>query len=386
MAYACPLCNNRKGLYVIYTSDNLPLFQNVTCATYKLAINAKRADIALSHCPKCSLVFNSKFKHQSMVYDEMYDNEQSLSAHFSDYIDNLISRLHTDFGVRRKRILEIGCGKGAFLKRICEATESIGFGFDRTYDGKIVSKNVVFKPEYFKKQKKPFDADVIILRHVLEHIDTPFAFLKQITENVDKSKKPMFMIEVPDFEWIIKNRTFWDICYEHCNYFTKHSLHELAKALNLRVDVLFNTFGGQYMVLIATLGAPEVRKNSYPKLMDETLLGISGLFSQRFEEIRRLINAAPPGKEFAVWGASTKGTVLLASLDKKTLDRIKFAIDINKSKQDRYLAVSGKRIRSPDFLKRIPTVSSVIIMNPNYTSEIAKILKDIQKPFDVYNA
>lgn len=332
------------------------------------------------------MVFNSLFDKNLMDYCENYDNEQSNSECFLGYIDSLIEMYEKNERLKHKTILEIGCGKGAFLKRICERTNSKGFGFDSTYDGNIKSDNVIYESGYFGKQDKKFKADFIFLRHVLEHIDNPFRFLFEIIDNIDNSHKSKIIIEVPDFDWIVKNKAFWDIYYEHCNYFTKYSLQNLANSLGLKVDNIFNTFNGQYMVLIATTDSsktPVVQEK--PSIPEDLLNRFSNniLFIKR-QNITDTINQTSSGEYFIVWGGAPKGIIFLITLDSKTREKIKFVVDINKEKQGRYTAITGKIIKSPDALKKETSVKNVIIMNPNYEGEILEILKKMNRKFNVY--
>ncbi|REN21137.1 methyltransferase domain-containing protein, partial [Mycobacterium tuberculosis] len=60
-------------------------------------------------------------------------------------------------------------------------------------------------------------ADTIVLRHVLEHIPQPFEFLKEIADANGGQGK--IYIEVPCFDWICRHGAWFDIFYEHVNYF-----------------------------------------------------------------------------------------------------------------------------------------------------------------------
>jgi len=385
MTIKCPVCSNNEDFFTFYKVKDLPVFQNVTYSSYEEAVNCRKGDLALTFCPKCSMVFNYLFNPVLMSYSENYDNEQSISDYFSDYIDSLIDIYEKDWGLKNKTILEIGCGKGAFLKRICEKTGSKGFGFDSTYDGSIKSNNVIFKPEYFEKQSTPFKADFIILRHVLEHINQPFNFLKEILENIDNSHKPKIIIEVPDFEWIIKNKAFWDIYYEHCNYFTKHTMQNLAELLGLKIVALFNTFNGQYMVLIATISYSEISDvKENPSISNDLLNKFSKNILSKKQEIVVSINQSSQEEYFVIWGGASKGIIFLITLDDKVRKKIKFVVDINKNKQGKYTAITGKQIKPPDAIKKENSVKNIIIMNPNYEGEILEILKSINREFIIH--
>lgn len=382
---ACPSCSNEDGLFTFYNVKNIPLFQNIVYTSYEEAVNCKKADLELTCCPKCSMVFNALFNIDLIDYSEDYDNEQSISNYFLDYLDSLIGILQDDWELRNKKILEIGCGKGAFLKRICEKTNSEGFGFDSTYDGNIKSDNVTFKSYYFEKQDTPRRVDFIILRHVLEHIDQPFNLLEEILGNIDGSQKPKIIIEVPDFDWIIRNKAFWDIYYEHCNYFTKCSLQNLVGSLGLKIDAVFNTFNDQYIVLIATIGSHKTSSVKEKSSQSKDLLdAFSSDISLKKQDIVDTINRSPSDEYFVVWGGASKGVIFLAALDDETRKKIKFVVDVNKNKQGKYTAISGKLIKNPEALKKENSVKDIIIMNPNYEEEILEILRKMNKKFIIH--
>lgn len=85
-----------------------------------------------------------------------------------------------------------------------------------------------------------------------------------------------------------------------------------------------------------------------------------------------------------VGGGASKGVIFLITLDNKRREKIKFVVDINKNKQGRYTAVTGKIIKSPDALKEENSVKNIIIMNPNYEEEILETLKKIDREFNIY--
>ncbi len=74
---------------------------------------------------------------------------------------------------------------------------------------------------------------------------------------------------------------------------------------------------------------------------------------------------------FVLWGMSGKG-VILASLLPEGL--VSGGIDMNRAKQGRYAAASGLRIHSPEWLTGVGG-STVLVMNPNYATEIGNLVK-----------
>ena len=67
---------------LLYSVDNLPLFQNRLYKTKKEALNCKMGQIELVQNTETGLIYNSKFDEKIMIYDKFYDNEQSNSEVF----------------------------------------------------------------------------------------------------------------------------------------------------------------------------------------------------------------------------------------------------------------------------------------------------------------
>ena len=79
--------------------------------------------------------------------------------------------------------------------------------------------------------------------------------------------------------------------------------------------------------------------------------------------------------EVVIWGAAAKGVVFAAKAPSIIRSKIKFAIDINPSKQDCYMPASGIQVLEPSMgLSRLNPSSLIVIMNPNYEQEIKQSL------------
>jgi hypothetical protein len=84
-----------------------------------------------------------------------------------------------------------------------------------------------------------------------------------------------------------------------------------------------------------------------------------------------------------IWGAASKG-VIYSIFAKKNNVEITCAIDINPSKQGKFLPVSGIPIVSPEYaLSSFPVGTHVVVMNPNYTNEVEKLTNGKFKLFNI---
>lgn len=346
----CPLCQ-KQTVSIVYEVQNIPIFQNKIYETVDAARNAQTANVSLALCQNCGFVFNSDFDMSLMNYDIHYQNEQAHSPYFQEYLNDIIN-LFKKKSLHEKAIIEIGCGKGYFLESLQKHNFNIT-GFDPAYEG----NNVCIVKDYFSEQYSHLNGDVIIMRHILEHIQNPLDFLHKIAKSVNY--KGMIFIEVPNFEWIIQKGAFWDIFYEHCNYFTFESLGSLFN--ELEQGYLFNQ---QYMYLFANLS--DLRTQAKPSKksfeINESIIS----FNKKLAHYRQLIQRR---QHILVWGGGAKGSTFVNLTDPDN-EHISYVIDINPKKQNKYIGKTAHKIVSPDIINELKECGGIFIMNENYQQEI----------------
>ena len=87
-----------------------------------------------------------------------------------------------------------------------------------------------------------------LLRHVLEHIQDPVSFLAEIA---NANQGGQIYIEVPCFDWILEHKAWFDLFYEHVNYFRLDDLRRMFGT----VHEAGHLFGGQYLYVVADLAS-----------------------------------------------------------------------------------------------------------------------------------
>lgn len=341
---------------LIFLQRGLPVFQNKVYGTAEAALAAVRGDVELRQCAASGLVFNERFDPALLDYDKDYQNEQACSPAFQRHLDQVRALLIRHFGLKRKGI-EIGCGKGHFFEMLCKAGADVT-GYDPAYEG----DNPRIARTYFGHgvgvmQTPP---DYIVLRHVLEHILSPWDFLEQLAAQCGDRTK--IYIEVPCFDWIVRQNAFYDVFYEHVNYFT----HEVLNASFSCVHESGNFFGGQYLYLVADLGSfsrpVQFRGKRFSRLRMEEYL--SSLLQHRRQNTGRAL----------IWGAGAKGTTFANLLLAHGAD-IDAIVDINPAKQDKFAGGSGLPILSPASAAQRLQGADVFVMNPVYFDEILAMVE-----------
>jgi hypothetical protein len=375
----CPSCFSSQ-INTFYIQPKIPVINNIIYKSKKEALSALKADVVLAECTNCAFIFNKVFCESLLNYNSKYNNSRIDSPYYNCYVDSFIELLTSKLDLKNKKLLEIGCGQGEFLVELCKRLRVKGFGFDPAYQGKKYVVNVSFIADYFSSKYKNIAADVCIMRCLLEHIEIPVSFLRMIINNVIFSNDSIFIIEVPDFQWIIKEGSYWDITYEHCNYFIKRSLHVLFSNLNMDVIEIIPTFGGQYLTIIASY--KRKHKHLSPiKNNNKSAVQFIKAVKVKKNKIKNML--VKMDGSFVIWGAGGKGVIFLNTLPKATQLRVPFIIDINKDKENTYCPGTGHIIRQPSILNTIK-VNNILIMNSNYYNEIRDLLKSFNRKFNLF--
>lgn len=326
----------------------IPVYQNRIFETREDAVACPRGDLMLVQDDATGLIFNSAFDAQLIEYSDDYQNEQAHSETFRTHLEQAYAVIQRNLAGRA--LAEVGCGKGFFL----ELLRSRGFsavGVDPAYQGD--------RPYVIKR---PFDrslgvkADAIVLRHVLEHIPGPLGFLQELAES---NGGGYIYIEVPCFDWICRRRAWFDLFYEHVNYFRLADLRRMFG----RVADAGRLFGDQYLFVVADLATLRKPQSMLPG--DEVRFPAD--FFSGIEACARLSDS---GRRHVVWGAGAKGVMFSAHVLKNG-GHIDFAIDINPAKHDKFLAASGIPVLDPERgIQKLAAGDTIFIMNSVYAHEI----------------
>lgn len=332
----------------LYRQTGLPIFQNRMYDSAQAGRDCPKGDMRLVEDMETGLVRNAAFDPSLMDYDAAYQNEQGTSRKFQQHLDEVAGLIEAKMG--RTNLVEVGCGKGLFLELMLARGAEV-VGYDPTYEG----NNPSVRREYFSEDLG-IRGDGLILRHVLEHIDDPVTFLRRLA--AANGGQGLIYIEVPCFDWICDHRAWFDIFYEHVNYFRLSDFQRIFGRL-VHAD---RGFGGQYLRIIgdlATLRDP--KRDPFDPVR----------FPSDFtERLNAEAEADRDGGPCIVWGGASKGVIfsLLRERAGFPVDRV---IDINPAKQGRFLPATGLEVLSPaKGLAGLPRGSVIHVMNPNYLDEI----------------
>ena len=372
---SCLVCGG-ASLEPLISIRDVPTLCNRLCASEAEAANAPRGDISLIYCLDCGHVVNSAFDQARVNYDGRFENSLSFSPRYRQYADATAQRVINRYGLNGKRIVEIGCGSGDFLRLLC-GPGNRGEGYDPSQPN---SRSTAGRGS-FEITGRSFavedalGADFVCCRHVLEHLAEPMDLLRQLNESMANRADAVVFFEVPNGLFTLDRLGIWDIIHEHVSYFMPSSLVRAFQGAGFSVFSAESAFDDQYLWVEACVDGQAVAASTLPKRPPDTLYSsFSARFGERIELWRQRIDQLrSDGRQVVIWGGGAKGVMFLNLLRVPAGAGIDWVVDINPRKQGHFVPLMGQRIVPPDCLLKDPP-DLVIVMNPEYEREVRSMI------------
>jgi SAM-dependent methyltransferase len=360
----CPVCGSGRLVETV-RRERLPAMQNYVHRTRESALSAAEGSLVLAVCRTCGFAWNSAFDPGLLSYDDNYDNAVP-SAVMREYYGEIAAYLVERYDPGAGLVLDVGCGDGTFLRTFLDlAPAAHGLGVDPALPASAAEGRLELVKDAFSPDLVDETPALVVSRHVLEHIAQPVEFLRLVSA----AHAPGFF-EVPDLEWIVEHHTFWDFCYEHCNYFTAASFSRLLAEAGFEPVRSRTAFGDQYLWLEARPGDAPGRDEG--EEVAERLLGYADEESARIAAVHELLERNRDGERATVvWGMATKG-VMFVLLTDPDASRVDACVDVNPNKQGCYVPLTGHPIEAPETLRSLERPLTVLVMNENYRAEIER--------------
>ena len=367
MRKTCIVCNCNllpKPLYVCKNmpakSQDLPTDENVS--------SDQPVDFNLCQCSGCGLV-------QFDCDPVPYYLDSTRAGERSDVLIKMrqqqFSHLIETYGLKGKKIIEIGAGKGGFLRTLKEMTEyNISeYGIENNPEFVRIAREEegvnVFQgnPENadIEMPGAPYDA-FVSFAYPARLID-PNSMLQAVSKNLVDGG--VGLVQVASLEHLVRPGGFYDITSDHIAYYSKDTFRFLLQKNGF--DILeLDEVGGLYIYAI-------VRKRAAYDL--ETIWYD---VKQMSDDIKAYVyKTTSEGKKIAAWCAGHFAFTVLSTAG--IGDKVSYLVDNAPFKQGHYAPASHVKIVGPDHYKTEP-VDAVMILGPMYVDELVKEIKSKFRP------
>ncbi|MDP2268330.1 MAG: methyltransferase, partial [Deltaproteobacteria bacterium] len=167
------------------------------------------------------------------------------------------------------------------------------------------------------------------------------------------------LVEVPNFDMVLRNKLFSEFIGDHLLYFTKETLHTTLQLNGFDV-IEYSEVRDDYVISVV------VKKR--------TRLDISHFHDYQVKiktDIDAYLNQFA-AKRVAVWGAGHQALAIIALTG--IAGRIRYVVDSALFKQGKYTPATHLPIVAPETLHSDP-VDAVIVMAASYSDEVAGIIR-----------
>lgn len=357
MIGTCKVCN-RNDLKLFISFERYPK----TISHLFSDANAAKKDFTACSFLQCNFCQHVQIANDMpQEYYEDYVMTVSHSKKMNDFQIEQAKFFVEKCNLSGKTILEVGCGDGNFLK-ILQDMGCASFGnepskpFRELALQKGLNVDQLFLNENYTHVKAPFDA--VVSREVMEHVPSPVDFLK----NIRRQLKPdgYVLIEVPNFEKALSELRYYDMFPDHLSYFSRESLTAAMLNSGYKNVEIFYGMEDEFIYAIA--------QNKI--LTSEHLVTVKNKIQNDLIAINNIY------KHIVVWGAGGKGIAAMGSI--LEFDNLKYVVDSDHNKQNKFLPSSGKEVKDPQILFDDKAVDLLIITNLAYTDEILEILRKVK--------
>ncbi|MCP4303940.1 MAG: methyltransferase domain-containing protein, partial [bacterium] len=355
-ATRCPSCAGAR-LRTIYQIDNIPVQSCILLDTEEEARAFPRHAIDLAYCENCGFIFNAAFDEKLVDYASATEESQHFSGTFGRFASGLVGEIAQRYDLADREVLEIGCGKGDFLKELCTRTRARGVGIDPGFlANRVGSDDVTFVRDYFRPEKVATTPDFVVCRHTLEHIAPVADFVEDVACVTNGRNDVSVFFETPDAKRVLAEGAFWDIYFEHCSYFTMGSHARLFRQAGMPATRLYLAYENQYIIQYADQ-AFELTTPLQDEDDREEVDCLVASFPDRVESAKNhwrdfVRDRYRDGQRIAVWGGGSKAVSFLTTLGLN--GEVATVIDINPFKQQKYLPISGHQVVAPEAITDDP--------------------------------
>ena len=287
------------------------------------------APLVLVRCRTCGLVQLRDSVNTSEMFGDSYGYRSGINTTMRDHLVGISAKLASRARLEPgDAVLDIGCNDGTLLhfydKRLARfGIDPVAELFRKDYDPEIQVHTGFFSGQTFRALSGHEQARAITSISMFYDLEDPGAFVAEIAGVL--APDGIWVLEQSYLPSMIEQNSFDTICHEHLEYYALAQIDRLTRAHGLRIfDVALNAInGGSFQVWVcheraeypankAAIDNLASRERSFGLMTEAPYAAFRARVKEIGEQLRAFIRKeTASGKKTYVYGASTKGNVLL---------------------------------------------------------------------------
>ncbi len=330
-------------------------------------------------CVDCGHVYNQDFHYDKVPYSKKPNLMFNRGVRWRDHLDHVCDRILERLG-DTPVVVEIGCGDGHLLRALADRRPNGRYlGFDAnaciTHAGGAVEAHpYYFEPAQHLSEHKP---DLIVTRHLLEHLTNPAGFLQEIAFCASWSRlDTLLFVEVPCIDRVFATRRTADFFYEHASHFTTESFTRLFQRTAKDVELVERGYDDEVIFGLVRLGADTERVERARTALDfyDEARGQDASLQCDLEALAKAVDG------IAIWGGTGKGAAFINRC-RLSYDDFPIVVDSDLDKVGTHVPGTGQPIQSPELLVEQP-VSVIVIATQWRAGDIVLEIEHRGIPYD----
>jgi len=286
-----------------------------------------KVPLTLLLCNFCKLVQLKETVNPELLYKNYFYRSNvsaTMNRDLRDVVRDACSRVKLNPG---DNVLDIGCNDGLMLTFYPVTINKVGIDPAENIDRSAIDfdENTTIIEDYFPSTKLHKLYKIITATAMFYDLDDPNRAVQEIKTLL--THDGVAIIQVSYLYDTIKDMNFYDICHEHLEYYSFHSLSELMERNGMKIiDASTNAVNGGSLRVIVVHKEREIEDKDYGdlgKFMNQEIQKPIGIgldqvetykeFADMIEDSAAKVEAYVASQKGLVigLGASTKGNVLL---------------------------------------------------------------------------
>jgi SAM-dependent methyltransferase len=353
----CPVCDYYCFEEPLLRYENMPKAAQFLPDNSTIS-NDRGISLEILQCSGCGLI---QLNSTPVPYFREVIRAAAVSEEMKIFRERQFNDFIQRFSLLGKKVVEIGCGRGEYLSIMTKCgADAYGIEYSEdsvaycTKNGLKVARGFI-QSAADRLADAPFDAFFIL--NFLEHLPDPNSTVRGIINNL--SNGTFGLVEVPNFDMILRNRLFSEFVSDHLFYFTRDTLCTTLQLNGFEIIECHEVWH-DYILSAVVSKRERLDLSNFDECRDKLI-----------REIEAYIHCFP-AKKVAVWGAGHQALAVIALTG--LTGKIRYVVDSAPFKQGKYTPATHIPIVSPDALVSDP-VDAVIVMAASYSDEVADIIR-----------